>query len=155
MPATKARPLRKMRCRSCPACLTNPKIFSEITGSTHGIRFKMNPPIKPKRRNVKSPRDWAGTDAASGDFDFNREQPTCAVRIGRALARYNKPADLIRWRGFEWDGNGEFISLRGRFWMSNNAFLIRQRIKIDVGIVCDRCRVKGHRKFRSFVWSTA
>src|ERR1043166_8518657 len=34
----------------------NPKIFSEITGRTHGIRFKMMPPRKPKSRNVNTPR---------------------------------------------------------------------------------------------------
>src|SRR5690349_2479244 len=38
-----------------------PKIFSEITGKTHGIKFKMNPPIKPKSRKVASPREGAET----------------------------------------------------------------------------------------------
>src|SRR5215510_14380582 len=40
-----------------------PKILGEITGNTHGIKFKMNPPRNPKSRNVKIPRvgaDWLG-----------------------------------------------------------------------------------------------
>src|SRR5438270_9632900 len=39
-----------------------PKIFSEITGKTHGIKFKMNPPMKPKRRNVRIPREGCTSD---------------------------------------------------------------------------------------------
>src|SRR5437763_15520563 len=42
----------------------NPKIFSELTGNTHGIKFKMTPPIKPKRRKVKIPRTGAAGRAA-------------------------------------------------------------------------------------------
>src|SRR6266404_612653 len=38
----------------------NPKIFNEITGNTHGIKFKIMPPMKPKSRNVKMPRTGAG-----------------------------------------------------------------------------------------------
>src|SRR6266516_7852138 len=38
----------------------NPKIFSEITGNTHGIKFKIMPPMKPNRRNVRTPRPGAG-----------------------------------------------------------------------------------------------
>src|SRR5437016_7251930 len=42
-----------------------PKIFSEITGNTHGIRFKIKPPIKPKKRKVTIPREgWAACAAA-------------------------------------------------------------------------------------------
>src|SRR5258708_19745397 len=33
-----------------------PKILSEIHGSTHGIKFKMKPPMKPKNKNVSRPR---------------------------------------------------------------------------------------------------
>src|SRR4030095_348066 len=33
----------------------NPKILSEMTGSTHGIKFKMIPPRNPKKRNVRTP----------------------------------------------------------------------------------------------------
>src|SRR3989304_2104457 len=33
--------------RFCPDCWTKEKIFSPMTGSTHGIRFKMIPPMKP------------------------------------------------------------------------------------------------------------
>src|ERR1700730_17574911 len=40
-----------------------PKILSEITGNTHGIRFKMNPPIKPKKRKVRIPRDGCAVGA--------------------------------------------------------------------------------------------
>src|SRR2546423_163840 len=42
----------------------NPKILSEITGSTHGIRFRMKPPIKPKRRNLAKPSGIGGVLAA-------------------------------------------------------------------------------------------
>src|SRR5467141_3109825 len=45
----------------------NPKIFSEITGNTHGIKFKIMPPMKPKSRNVKIPRTGAGGAAKTGD----------------------------------------------------------------------------------------
>src|SRR6266566_9324629 len=42
----------------------NPKILSEMTGNTHGIKFKMIPPRKPKKRKVKIPRAGAElTDA--------------------------------------------------------------------------------------------
>src|SRR5436190_14170841 len=41
----------------------NPKIFSEITGNTHGIKFKMTPPRKPKTRKVKIPRAGAASVA--------------------------------------------------------------------------------------------
>src|SRR5206468_9548675 len=41
----------------------NPKIFSEITGNTQGIKFKMMPPRKPKSRKVKIPRAGAALAA--------------------------------------------------------------------------------------------
>ena len=42
-----------------------PKILSDITGSTHGIRFKINPPTKPNSRNVKIPRAGCAAWAAA------------------------------------------------------------------------------------------
>ena len=33
----------------------NPKILSEITGNTQGMRLRMKPPRKPKSRNLASP----------------------------------------------------------------------------------------------------
>src|SRR5947209_7825493 len=45
----------------------NPKNFSEITGNTHGIKFKMTPPIKPKSRKVKIPRTGAGRAESDAD----------------------------------------------------------------------------------------
>src|SRR6266516_3395183 len=45
----------------------NPKIFSEITGNTHGIKFKIMPPMKPNRRNLKMP--CAGTGRAAETID--------------------------------------------------------------------------------------
>src|SRR6266480_919336 len=45
----------------------NPKIFSEITGNTHGIKFKIRPPRKPKNRKVKMPRTGAGRAAEATD----------------------------------------------------------------------------------------
>ena len=63
IPIVNAIPLRKIFCRLWPACWMNPKIFSEITGNTHGIKFKMMPPRKPKSRKVKIPRTGAGRAA--------------------------------------------------------------------------------------------
>ena len=60
MPAMKARPLRRMRRRSWPACWMNPKILSEITGNTHGIRFRMKPPMNPKSRYFQKASDVGG-----------------------------------------------------------------------------------------------
>src|ERR1041385_4447760 len=61
----------------------NPKIFSEITGNTHGIRFKMTPPIKPKSRKVKIPRAGAGAVAES-DADNRVCAPAVALVICHA-----------------------------------------------------------------------
>src|SRR6266480_2510316 len=47
----------------------NPKIFSEITGNTHGIRFKIIPPMKPKSRNVRTPRTGTGGGRAAETAD--------------------------------------------------------------------------------------
>ena len=47
MPAAKASPWERIAVRESPDCLMKPKIFSEITGRTHGIRFRINPPRKP------------------------------------------------------------------------------------------------------------
>src|SRR5260221_12382490 len=43
-PATKASPRWKTRRGCSPACCTKPKIFSAMTGSTQGIKFKIRPP---------------------------------------------------------------------------------------------------------------
>src|ERR1700738_2137687 len=42
-----------------------PKILSDITGNTHGIRFKINPPMKPNNKKVKIPREGAEGLAAA------------------------------------------------------------------------------------------
>src|SRR5213592_4674790 len=60
----------------------NPKIFSEITGNTHGIKFKMMPPRKPKSRKVKIPRTGAGR--AESDADNPVCDPAGAVAICHA-----------------------------------------------------------------------
>ena len=65
IPPIKNRPLRKIDCRSLPACWMKPKIFSEITGRTHGIKFKMSPPTNPKKRNVSRPRLGCAIRAAA------------------------------------------------------------------------------------------
>src|SRR5437764_933240 len=44
-----------------------PKILSEITGRTHGIKFKMRPPRKPKKRKVIAP--CVGADAVAEEID--------------------------------------------------------------------------------------
>src|SRR5205807_9770913 len=44
-----------------------PKILSEMTGSTHGIKFKMTPPIKPKKRKVIVPR--TGADVVAEEIE--------------------------------------------------------------------------------------
>src|SRR5947207_1923070 len=43
----------------------NPKILSEITGNTHGIRLRIKPPRKPKRRNLARPSENAGADVVT------------------------------------------------------------------------------------------
>src|SRR6267154_4363120 len=60
----------------------NPKILSEITGRTHGIRLRMKPPIKPKRRN------WARLPAAV-EVD--------AVEPGADSDQAFRPAPLSLW----------------------------------------------------------
>src|SRR5713101_2722325 len=62
----------------------NPKILSEITGKTHGIKFKIKPPRKPKKRKVKTPRVGTdlGVDAAA------------ALSVTRQAAR---SVPLARW----------------------------------------------------------
>ena len=55
MPTAKARPFPNMRARLSPACWMKPKILSEITGRTHGMRLRMKPPMKPKRRSFSRP----------------------------------------------------------------------------------------------------
>src|SRR5262245_1589841 len=81
IPKVNAMALRKIFCLLWPACWMKPKNFSEITGNTHGIKFKMMPPTKPNSRNVRIPRAGAGRatertgdvvichDARSSPFD--------------------------------------------------------------------------------------
>src|SRR6202035_5932961 len=59
----------------------NAKIFSEITGNTHGIKFKMMPPIKPKSKKVKIPRTGA---VAENDADNPGCGPAVALVICHA-----------------------------------------------------------------------
>src|SRR6266513_2600333 len=49
----------------------NPKIFSEITGNTHGIKFKMMPPINPNSRKEKIPQGGATPTAETIGADAN------------------------------------------------------------------------------------
>src|SRR5207249_2321593 len=54
----------KPRVMLCGNEISNtPKRLREITDNTHGIKFKMMPPIKPKSRKVKIPRTGAGRAA--------------------------------------------------------------------------------------------
>src|ERR1700719_4856330 len=50
-----------------------PNILSEMTGKTHGIKFKMSPPRKTKNRKVRTPREgaWATAHAITGDSTFH------------------------------------------------------------------------------------
>src|SRR4051812_36036176 len=41
----------------------NPKILSEMTGNTHGIRFRMKPPRKPKSRYFQKASGIIGVTA--------------------------------------------------------------------------------------------
>src|SRR5260370_16329314 len=80
----------------------NPKILSEITGKTHGIKFKIKPPRKPKKRKLRTPR--AGTELA-GDA-----APLSATRQAARsfpLARWAKTTrPLIDDRSFDADSIG-------------------------------------------------
>ena len=49
MPAEYQRFSSKIRDRLWPACSTNASTFSPMTGSTQGIRFRINPPSKLNR----------------------------------------------------------------------------------------------------------
>jgi hypothetical protein len=60
-PAVKTRPWEKIFQRDWPARFTKSKILSESTGSTHGMRLRMSPPVKASRsmsRSFTKP-DWA------------------------------------------------------------------------------------------------
>src|ERR1700684_224723 len=46
MPAENVRPSRRTRRGSSCACSRKLKILIAITGNTHGMKFKMKPPIK-------------------------------------------------------------------------------------------------------------
>ena len=67
----------------------NPKIFSDITGNTHGIKFKMMPPIKPKSRKVKIPRPGACA-VAENDAD----NPACAPPIALVICHADRSSPL-------------------------------------------------------------
>ena len=71
-------PLRKIFCRLWPACWMKPKILSEITGKTHGIKFKMKPPRKPKKQKMKTPRAMEPETRSRGD-GRTRDLPRGAV----------------------------------------------------------------------------
>src|SRR6202008_119426 len=63
----------------------NPKIFSEITGNTHGIKFKMMPPIKPKSKKVKIPCTGAGA-LAENDAD----NPVCGLAFALVICHADR-----------------------------------------------------------------
>src|ERR1700719_732140 len=62
-----------------------PKILSEITGKTHGIRFKMNPPIKPKNKKVTIPREGCAVGAA-----VITGAPSCQAARSLPLGNFEK-----------------------------------------------------------------
>ena len=88
IPTVNAIPLRKIFCRLCPACWTKPKILSEITGNTHGIKFKMSPPRNPKSRNVKIPR--AGAGRSRRNSRRTRDLPRRAIVAVRLLRKHHQ-----------------------------------------------------------------
>src|SRR5256885_12408850 len=107
----------------------NPKIFNEITGSTHGIRLRMNPPMKPKRRYFQKASGMEGAAAAMEDgavkdqalrsgplsfwpktmIPFNAETFLSSVSIGTRKIIFPSPARSV----FGWltttrgSGNGK------------------------------------------------
>src|SRR6266853_1516037 len=62
-----------------------PKILSEITGRTHGIKFKMNPPIKPKNKKVMIPREGCAAWAAKV-----ADTPSCQAARSLPLGDFEK-----------------------------------------------------------------
>src|SRR5438067_8079943 len=99
MPAEKARPTRKILRGDSPACLMKPKIFSAITGSTHGIRFKINPPAKPKRTNFERLACCSfETVFAPGEVSAGNSHP-CRVEPS-ALSAANTPRNRKAPDGF-------------------------------------------------------
>src|SRR4029453_3097786 len=100
----------------------NPKIFSEITGNTHGIKFKMMPPRNPKSRKVKIPR--AGVGRAESDADNPVCAPAGALGICHAArsspfgccANTTRPAIDDVFFGADSIGTRSTISLLFRDW---------------------------------------
>ena len=71
----------------------NPKILSEMTGRTHGIKFKMKPPMKPKNRNVSRPREGTGAVEAATGNSREKNQP---VRFSSVVLSPATTMPLIR-----------------------------------------------------------
>src|SRR5215472_13126062 len=59
-------PSTRTRRGSSPDCATKPKILSEITGSTHGITFKIKPPRNAYARNIQSGLDARDSGLETG-----------------------------------------------------------------------------------------
>ena len=110
-------PLRNIFCRLWPACWMKPKIFSEITGNTQGIKFNIIPPRNPKSRKVKMPR------AAAGRAESSADDPVCTAADARAIchaarcspfgccANTTRPAIDDRFLGADSSGMRNTISL--------------------------------------------
>src|SRR6266404_3245640 len=80
----------------------NPKILSEITGKTHGIKFKIKPPRKPKKRNVTTPR--AGTELAGDAAPLSATRQAARSFPLARCAKTTRP--LIDNRSFDADSIG-------------------------------------------------
>ena len=68
IPAQNARPRRKTRFGSSPACWTKLMILIEITGSTQGMMLRISPPMKPAIRIHHS--DCVACRVAAGEPAF-------------------------------------------------------------------------------------
>ena len=89
MPAVVAPPKARSRPRLSPACLIKLNSLSESTGSTHGIRFRIIPPIKAKNSSAMTPANPALLSAAPSarlsDAISSRSPAVISARFSAAL----------------------------------------------------------------------
>ena len=70
MPAVVAPPKVRSRPRLSPACLIKLNNFSESTGSTHGIRFRIIPPRKAKSSSAMAPARFSAASEVRSSVAF-------------------------------------------------------------------------------------
>src|ERR687892_1128448 len=77
----------------------NPKILREMTGSTHGIKYKIIPPRKPKKRKVRMPPAGGGLVAEAAGAPVTRHAArslsfSCWLKTTRPLMDDGAPVSI-------------------------------------------------------------